>query len=560
MKINAVRFRLDQAGLVAERAQLEIGAPHDLERLREESHPAAMLIQGRDLKKVARFSGVVHHKGKKHPKRGLAYYLLGASRERIPSVDGRYQGPRQVARSIRAFLERAVEAGESRTYMIGATKAVFDTVWKRLSGRAVGGVARDAARPTGPAGRTSRLLAILSSRHPVDDDLAQKYVGRSEDAQWIRQLITTLAAEADEPVLILGDTGTGKEVIAGQIHARSARKGEPFVTVNCGAIPGELFESELFGYVRGAFTGAIANKIGFWESAGRGTLFLDEVGDLELRHQVKILRALQEGKIQRIGESKDRPVAARIIAATNRDLFSMMQTGAFRKDLYYRLRGFPICPKPLRDKLEDIPLLANHFWKSITHDDATVLPRGVLNRLQDYRWPGNVRELRMVLNSLHAIFGADSPTVEDLEEIFLIAGQSFVSGAASPSDLDVSFHRTDCLRHLRRVNEALHATRVTILPMTRSRRPAPAAVRTIEASLEMRRSELERLCEDPSLFHSEPTFSAVWQHVGKLSLLQEHLQADLRKARAYWDREVSEDLRLVLAAVFGEIARVLERV
>jgi transcriptional regulator with GAF, ATPase, and Fis domain len=166
-------------------------------------------------------------------------------------------------------------------------------------------------------------------------------------------------------VLVLGDTGTGKEVIARSIHNYSARASEKFVPVNCGAIPSELLESELFGHKRFTFTDAKYDKKGLWEITGNGTLFLDEVGDLALIHQVKILRALEENKIRPIGEVKEIRVNARVIAATNRDLFSMVKAGHFREDLYYRLRSFLLRTPGLRDHPEDIPTLARFFWKKI---------------------------------------------------------------------------------------------------------------------------------------------------------------------------------------------------
>jgi PAS domain S-box-containing protein len=197
-------------------------------------------------------------------------------------------------------------------------------------------------------------------------------------------------------VLILGETGTGKELIARAIHRMSPRRNLPFVTLNCAAIPTGLLESELFGYERGAFTGALSQKIGRFELAHRGTLFLDEVGDIPLDLQPKLLRALQEKAFERLGGTKTIPIDVRLVAATNRNLTQMMGDKLFRSDLYYRLKVFPIITPPLRDHPEDIPMLARHFTKKYAAKmDRTIdkIPSDTMRALVSWPWPGNVREL-----------------------------------------------------------------------------------------------------------------------------------------------------------------------
>jgi formate hydrogenlyase transcriptional activator len=205
-----------------------------------------------------------------------------------------------------------------------------------------------------------------------------------------------LVAPTDATVLILGETGTGKELVARAIHHLSGRREYPFVTLNCAAIPTGLLESELFGYERGAFTGALSRKIGRFELANRGTLFLDEVGDIPLDLQPKLLRALQEKEFERLGGTRTIPIDVRLLAATNRNLTQMMGDKLFRSDLYYRLKVFPITVPPLRDHPEDIPLLARHF----THKYSTQMKRNIetippetMRALVSWSWPGNVREL-----------------------------------------------------------------------------------------------------------------------------------------------------------------------
>jgi transcriptional regulator with GAF, ATPase, and Fis domain len=214
----------------------------------------------------------------------------------------------------------------------------------------------------------------------------------------LRQIETV--APTDAGVLVLGESGVGKELVAHAVHARSARKGHPLVRVNCGAIPGELFESEFFGHVRGSFTGAIKDRIGRFELADGGTLFLDEVGEIPLEHQVKLLRVLQEGTFERIGEAKTRRTDVRVIAATNRDLQKEVERGRFRADLYYRLGVFPIEVPPLRERREDLPALAQHFVTQSARRLNVRVPRltpAALDALAAYPWPGNVRELQHVV-------------------------------------------------------------------------------------------------------------------------------------------------------------------
>ena len=206
----------------------------------------------------------------------------------------------------------------------------------------------------------------------------------------------SIVAPTDCPVLIRGETGTGKELIAQAIHAASSRRHHRFVTINCAAIPDTLLESELFGYERGAFTGAVANRIGRLQAADQGTLFLDEIGELPVQLQPKLLRAIQEREIERLGSSQPTRVDARFIAATNRNLEQMVAEQQFRMDLYYRLNVFPITVPPLRERADDIPLLVKHF----VHDAArrhgkTIeqVPDHVMAALLKYDWPGNIREL-----------------------------------------------------------------------------------------------------------------------------------------------------------------------
>jgi formate hydrogenlyase transcriptional activator len=227
----------------------------------------------------------------------------------------------------------------------------------------------------------------------------ESIVGQSPVLRKVIRLIETVAP-GDSTVLLLGETGTGKELVARAIHNRSRRKERNLVKLNCAAIPTGLLESELFGHERGAFTGAIAQKIGRLETADRGSLFLDEIGDIPLELQPKLLRALQEREFERLGSTRTQRVDVRIIAATHRNLEEMILEKQFRSDLYYRLNVFPILIPPLRERPEDIPHLVRHFVRQATRKMSKAIdavPREIMEALVEYPWPGNIRELENVI-------------------------------------------------------------------------------------------------------------------------------------------------------------------
>jgi len=224
-------------------------------------------------------------------------------------------------------------------------------------------------------------------------------VGHSSALRQVLRLIETVAT-GDSTVLLLGETGTGKELIARAIHNRSRRKDRNLVKLNCAAIPTGLLESELFGHERGAFTGAIAQKVGRVELADRGSLFLDEIGDIPLELQPKLLRVLQEREFERLGSTRTTKVDVRVVAATHRDLEGMVAAKQFRSDLYYRLNVFPITIPPLRERPEDIPLLVRHFVQQAAekmNKSIDRIPSEIVEALTEYPWPGNIRELENVI-------------------------------------------------------------------------------------------------------------------------------------------------------------------
>jgi formate hydrogenlyase transcriptional activator len=260
-----------------------------------------------------------------------------------------------------------------------------------------------------------------------------------------------MVAPTDSAVLIQGETGTGKELFARSVHDHSSRKHEPFVTLNCAAIPSGLLESELFGHERGAYTGAINTAIGRFQMAHQGTLFLDEIGDMPLELQPKLLRVLQEQEFERLGSTRTIHVDVRIVAATNRDLAKMVQERQFRADLFYRLHVFPISLPPLRERCDDIPHLVWHFVNKFADrmkKQIDVVPEQVMEHCKQYNWPGNIRELQnfieraVILSSGHVL----SAPLGDLK---CIEGQTF---ASAPSMTLADAERAHILEVLRSVD------------------------------------------------------------------------------------------------------------
>jgi DNA-binding NtrC family response regulator len=246
-------------------------------------------------------------------------------------------------------------------------------------------------------------------------------IGHSKEITNIKEIIDKVAP-TDARVLITGSNGTGKELVAHWLHEKSDRKGAPFIEVNCAAIPSELIESELFGHVKGAFTSAVRDRAGKFEAANKGTIFLDEIGDMSLSAQAKVLRALQESKISRVGTDKDIKVDVRVIAATNKDLQLEIAEGRFREDLYHRLAVILINVPSLNDRREDIPLLVEHFAAKIASEHGSVtkkFTKKALEQLKKYNWTGNIRELRNVVERL-IILGGTEITEED---VTLFAGK-----------------------------------------------------------------------------------------------------------------------------------------
>ena len=261
--------------------------------------------------------------------------------------------------------------------------------------------------------------SLRSENTILKNKVAQKYliIGESLPIEEVKKMISKVAL-TDARVLVTGENGTGKELVAQQLHQQSERFKENFIEVNCAAIPSELIESELFGHVKGAFTSAVKDRSGKFEAANNGTLFLDEIADMSLAAQAKVLRALQEKKIQRVGNEKDISIDVRVIAATNKNLKQEIKEGRFREDLYHRLAVILIHVPSLEERLDDIPLLIDHFTNLLTKEQGLENKRfspEALIKLKDYQWSGNVRELRNVVERL-MILGDNPITSKNINQ------------------------------------------------------------------------------------------------------------------------------------------------
>src|SRR5438067_647413 len=326
----------------------------------------------------------------------------------LPGMDGLATLARLRERQVDAQVVLISGHGNIESAVRAIKMGAFDFVEKPLS-------LEKTVLVVGNALRQQRLEAenrALRARV----DRTQTMVGESHAMRQLREQVA-MAAPTNGRVLIYGENGTGKELVARTIHALSRRRSGAFVEVNCAAIPEELIESELFGHVRGAFTGAVADRRGKFETADGGTLFLDEIGDMSVKTQAKVLRVLQEQTLEAVGSTTRIKVDVRVLAATNKDLQAEIRAGRFREDLYFRLSVIPIFVPPLRERPEDVPLLADHFMAEFAREYGRRIKTfepGAVEVLRQYAWPGNVRELRNVIERLMIMVPGDSISASDL--------------------------------------------------------------------------------------------------------------------------------------------------
>ncbi|MBN1226796.1 MAG: sigma-54-dependent Fis family transcriptional regulator [Deltaproteobacteria bacterium] len=544
--------------------------PSDIDILKKQSSPAVYVVRNHELEHFSLFKNSIIDRGKKDSRKPLSKLLLHY--EKVPLIRGTYKDTAQFMRSCRTLLGNALREGEANIYFIGVDDTIFQQLLGKLISQSCSGKSAETDKKIKQLTRhqfddelslSSQQLLDLLPKYEVPDSLLNSYLGESVEVRLVRQLIIR-ASMNDNPVLILGESGTGKEIVAHAIHDNSSqsKKGGKLFPVNCGAISPSLFESELFGHVKGAFTDAAYNKDGLWKAAGWGTLFLDEIGDLTPDHQVKILRALQEGNIRPVGATRSVKVNARIIAATNRDLFTMVHRGLFREDLYYRLRSFLIHTPALRQHPDDVPLLAQNFWKKITKDSYSWLPEEICNELKKYYWRGNGRELKMVLTNLYMLFGKEKPRLEYLRAVCRLQGHGVVQQKPS-SEKEFNLQRREYLRHLNRVDELLGAIKVTLRPILQEGKTHTLSVSFIRAAVKNHIDELEALCSCPGLFRSAKVLDLVVALFNSLKQFSRRLSKNTGDTKATgnmplcWRKEVANTYKKTQTAIFQEMENLL---
>ena len=567
MQVDCVEITFESEKIVTRKASQEIDDAGAVENLKGSDHPIVYLFLNEHLENLSKHVDIVFDKKSKHKAKPLTDYFLPKKKlEKIPLLRTAYSTDGKAIGGMKKLFMNIEGRDTINAFIVGVEKEVFDDIWKSAEEEDVKKFPVFISKPICTVSPSSsldstelRILRHLESLHGVSPELEKEYVGGSDSACLVRALILS-AAKAEEPVLILGDTGSGKEVVARAIHDHSSRKrkGYEFTAVNSATIPKHLFEYEIFGCEKGALHAGQPLKIGLWESAGKGTLFLDEIGDLRLDHQVKILRTLENGTFRRIGGTKEIKAEARVLAATNCNLFSMVQNNKFREDLYYRLRAFFIRTPTLKDHKEDVPVLANFFWRKITENKKASLPPDVLEELCNYAWPGNVRELKMVLIHLFSLFEREDPSVTNLKDIFYLEGLVFLTPEDTPAHGDEdSLQRARCLQHLKRADEVIHLCHYkfkgSLVEDIKNKEP----LSSIRESLLFLNHEIELLCNKPTLFYGKEIFSAVYDFKGKISYLLSLLTQDHKSATEFLETDIISALDSLLLMISHEIEKIM---
>lgn len=571
MNTRAIKYEISRADKACAGSSVYISdIPQLFKQAVSSDNPVIYVVSNESKDLLLVFKDVIIDIGSKGPKIELKRKFL--NRDKMPFLQGDYASPGKVESSIRPFIKRVYKQSrnenEVRVFFLGIPKSVFERLWEQITGAIVKGKYTARAKIEPPIAAVSvqeDASADSSCYYSGDADnkkirLEDHYKGESEQAKKIRQRIVNLA-KYHEPVLLLGETGTGKGVVAGCIHNQSTRRAKPFLTINCSAIAYGLFESELFGHKKGAFTDAKFDRKGLWEAASGGTLFLDEIGDLPPEHQAKILDVIERNRVRPVGGTKEITVDLRIIAATNRELYAMVQAGTFRADLYYRLRGSMIRMPPLREQPDNIAYLARELWRdTVIKDRNAQLPNEIIRELMKHKWRGNVRELRAVLLDLFNTFGKKNIGAKHIEEIFRSIEESEVAKDTPISVEEIDLHRVECLRHLKHSEEWIQACQIMFEPFVIQKTSISEQHFKIMRTLQERLQELETITVHPLLFYSETTFSAINELKGKLIYFQGLLKERIfEQAQHFLQHDLQKQLKKSLGALFKAVDSLLKK-
>lgn len=487
----------------------------------------------------------INDHGAKHPDKGLTQYLIPKRKTRRGSMEAifcPFSSPGRFFQGVQTLLVESQAQDYPCTLVLGVPAELF------LQLLALKDQAPETDVP--PDTRQPEALLLTTQQAEWMAVIRRKFHGAGPDAEQVRRQVLE-AVSSKLPVLILGETGTGKEVAARLIHNLCPGR-QRFIAVNCGAIPHELFESELFGHMAHAFTGAgRRDKEGLWELANGGTLFLDEIGDLPLAAQVKILRALESGLIRRIGGKQDIKVNARVIAATHRDLFRMVEVGAFREDLFYRLRLFVIRTPAMIENGEQFRQVIQKFWQDVTEDQGPPLDRRVLALLEKRSWVGNYRDLKNFLRALwdHLQCFEEREAlplhVKAIEERYGPSPKAPSDPAAGALDLEV--RRMRYMQHHAMCAESLRALQLVLELLTRRGRTTPD---DLELRLRHGARELALFLDKPHRFYDAQTFSAIDTARTAIESLLDTLPKGDAKTRAQAKRATLPKVNEALEATF----------
>ena len=487
--------------------------------------------------------------GWKNAARGLGKYLLGYGEE-PQAIRTQYASAKRLPdQGVRPLIKETRRQEYVSPFLIG----VPENTLLKLAKSATGGD----ALADGKIGsdRTSREALFLSllPNVPVPDgvDLEAQFRGTSPEARLVKRLIA-IAGPKKAPVLVQGPTGTGKEIVARAIHACSGRGGS-FIPVNCGAIPETLFESELFGYEPGVFTDGLKDgKIGLWEKADEGTLFLDEIAELPLYCQTKVLRALEERAVRRVGGHEERPVDARVIAATCRDLFRCVEQGRFREDLFYRLRRFLIRTPPLDTEPRQLAEVIQDLWKDMVGGEKEELGPTVLRLLAGRRWVGNYRDLKNFLGMLNDHFDVQRIQPRHVRLLMAHYGPSPSPGvSAQGALLSDAISGIEQRQHQNLVAEVVRGVQVDVAPLIKTR---GAVAPDLHEVLTRRLTELGLLLRKLERFRNRKTQSAVEDAHALLTDLVALLPEEEPKARSFCKRKLRPALDKALELLFPDPA------
>ena len=546
MIIKAIKFNPRKKNTGPVQTKIEFECSEDLKKFVNLDFPSVYLINAQTIPKLSSYNDIIENRGIKDPRKGLSKLLLG--REKIQLINGNYKSMAQIERSIYDLLENAVNQGENKASILGVDEEYFSKLFKKYE--------QNICWSDRPIGLDNEMRGDQDAMKRLE----HTYFGDSAQIRKVRELILRLA-KSDYSVIIIGPSGTGKELVAQEIHNNSKRKEFRFIPVNCGAIPNELFESQLFGHKKGAYTGATGDRKGLWEMADNGTLFLDEIGELRLDHQVKILRALEENQICPVGSDKPVTTNVRVIAATHRDLFAMIQQGKFREDLYYRLHVLMIRTPALKDHTEDIHQFVNILWeKIIKHENPENLTRlpdenkclslEVINEIAAHPWPGNVRQLKNMLRNLYATFWDIKPiTPKDVAEIINYENTGYSESTARISRISQN----------KRAEEVIQSAENSLRALINQKHVASEDSSVFIDLFNFYLDEVKSLCAKPWLFSNENTYFVIDSLRSKLNYFSQMLPRDHKKALTFWKKEMPAAFKVAEEAILMEREELKDR-